>query len=107
MSLTPSDVTTEAAHALAVARLALRRMGTEPMDRPSALYAHYAHELVNAFAALDNAGVFAVVDEATDYQAAEEILAESAIRDTEREAGLDPEEWGDLTRADREYRAQH
>lgn len=50
--------------------------------------------------ALDNAGVFAALDEQTDYAAAEEILAEAAIRETERDAGLDPAEWGDLTRAD-------
>lgn len=53
-----------------------------------------------AINALDNAGVFAALDEQTGYADAVDILAESAIRDTERDAGLDPEEWGDLTRAD-------
>lgn len=59
-----------------------------------------SHPLARAFKTLDNAGVFAALDEQTDYAAAEEILAEAAIRETERDAGLDPAEWGDLTRAD-------
>lgn len=79
------QITPEIVETLAVARLALRRMGTKPMDRPSALYAHYAHELVNAFAALDDAGAFAALDEAVQSAMAESILAESA-RDDVRKA---------------------
>lgn len=86
-----TDVTPEAVQALAGARLALRRMGTEPMDRPSALYARYAHELATALAALDNAGVFAALDEAVQSDTAEAILTESALDDVRkaREALVD------------------
>ena len=48
---------------------------------------------------LDNAGVFAALDEQTGYAAAEDILAEAAAT-----APLDPAEWGDTTSADM---AQH
>lgn len=55
-------------------------------------------ELVNA---LDNAGVFAALDEQTGYAAAEDILAEAAGDALNKELGaLDPAEWGDTTRAD-------
>lgn len=56
-------------------------------------------QLVNA---LDNAGVFAALDEQTDYASAEDILAEAARDELDKAAGgpLDPAEWGDTTRAD-------
>jgi hypothetical protein len=59
---------------------------------------------------LDNAGVFAALDEQADYAAAEDILADSARRDLEKALDyslapgtvppLDPAEWGDTTRED-------
>lgn len=79
----PMDVTPEISRALALLRV---------WD--------HTPEIREALDALDNAGVFAEIDEANDYASAEEILAESALRDIERQNGLDPEEWGDLTRAD-------
>lgn len=64
----------------------------------------------DAFETLDNAGVFAALDEQADYAAAEDILADSARRDLEKALGyslapgtvppLDPAEWGDTTRED-------
>lgn len=59
-----------------------------------------SNALARDFQKLDNAGVFAALDEQTDYAAAEEILAEAAIRETVRDAELDPAEWGDTTRED-------
>jgi len=65
--------------------------------------------LSEAINALDNSGVFAALDEQTDYASAEEILAESAVKAANRERErfeaetappLDPAEWGDTTRAD-------
>jgi hypothetical protein len=75
-----------------------------------------------AINALDEAGVFAALDEQTDYAAAEEILAEGAAIDMVRRSNpnvpadkalqvlhntwhperteADPAEWGDTTRAD-------
>jgi hypothetical protein len=92
---------TDAQTALAVARLCLMKMGKEPMERPSALYSHYAHELVNAFALLDDAGVFAKLDEEKDYASAEEVLAESAAQSVAKSLGvLDPAEWGDTSALD-------
>ena len=44
---------------------------------------------------LDNAGVFAALDEQTGYAAAEDVLAEAVVT-----ASLDPAEWGDTTPAD-------
>lgn len=82
----PLDVTPEVSTALAELR---RYAATYPSMGLSA-----------ALNVLDNAGVFAEIDERNDYASAEEILAESALRDIERQNGLDPEEWGDLTRAD-------
>lgn len=79
----PMDVTPEISRALALLRV---------WD--------HTPEVREALDALDNAGVFAEIDERNDYASAEEILAESALRDIERQNGLDPEEWGDLTRAD-------
>ncbi len=46
---------------------------------------------------LDNAGVFAALDEQTDYAPAVEILAEAAVIASRP---LDPAEWGDTTAAD-------
>lgn len=79
----PMDVTPEISRALALLRV---------WD--------HTPEVREALDALDNAGVFAEIDERNDYASAEEILAESALRDIERQNGLDPEEWGDMTRAD-------
>lgn len=47
---------------------------------------------------LDNADVFAALDEQTDYASAEAILAESALASVSNAA--DPAEWGDTTSAD-------
>jgi hypothetical protein len=64
---------------------------------------HVMAKLVNT---LDNAGVFAELDEQTDYASAEEILAEAALDALEQKSGRwavadpDPAEWGDTTRAD-------
>lgn len=53
---------------------------------------------------LDNAGVFAALDEQTDYADAVDILAESAVKasaDITFELNRpDPAEWGDTTAAD-------
>lgn len=46
---------------------------------------------------LDNAGVFAALDEQTGYAAAEDILADTTGYDI---TPVDPAEWGDTTRAD-------
>jgi hypothetical protein len=69
--------------------------------------------IAQAIDTLDNAGVFARLDEQTDYASAEEILAEittqsrtpeefRTIQDINRGAdyGPDPAEWGDTTSAD-------
>lgn len=57
--------------------------------------------LSEAINTLDNAGVFADLDEQTDYTPAVEILAESARKSVDEALGaLDPAEWGDTTRAD-------
>lgn len=83
----PMDVTPEISEALAVLRNFAKKAGPSPI-----------REAINA---LDNAGVFAEIDERNDYASAEEILAEAAV---EGLAPLDPAEWGDTTRADQ---AQH
>lgn len=85
----PTDVTPEVSTALA-------RLRSIAAAGKIGLFSQIAADLN----VLDNAGVFAGIDEANDYASAEEILAESALRDVERQNGLDPEEWGDLTRAD-------
>lgn len=54
--------------------------------------------LSDAINALDNAGVFADLDEQTDYASAEDILAEAALASVPNT--LDPAEWGDTTSAD-------
>lgn len=82
--LKPMDVTPVISEALAVLRVHTK-------------YSDVAQSLKEAIAILDNAGVFAEIDERNDYASAEEILAEAAGTDT---APLDPAEWGDTTRAD-------
>jgi hypothetical protein len=71
-------------------------------------------EIRKAFNILDDAGVFAALDEQTDYAPAEEILAESAAMHLDGRLvtldpalypqgtvmALDPAEWGDTTRID-------
>lgn len=98
----PMDVTPEVVHALAVARLALRKMGTDRPERLSNLYTDQAAELARAFATLDDVGLFAVVDEVNDYASAEEILAETYQAGLEAQTlnTADPAEWGDTTSAD-------
>lgn len=85
----PTDVTPEVSTALA-------RLRSIAAAGKIGLFSQIAADLN----VLDNAGVFAGIDEANDYASAEEILAESALRDVDRQNGLDPEEWGDLTRTD-------
>lgn len=55
-------------------------------------------QIVQAVNTLDNAGVFAALDEQTDYASATEILAEAALASVPNTA--DPAEWGDTTSAD-------
>lgn len=82
----PMDVTPEISEALAVLRqAAMHRVHGMPS------------EFRDAINVLDNAGVFAEIDERNDYASAEEILAEAAGADT---VPLDPAEWGDTTRED-------
>jgi len=83
----------EVIEALARLRQYTEQYGGNPVGTPASAMARLINEL-------DNAGVFARLDEQADYASAEEILAESARRDVERDMGLDPAEWGDLTRAD-------
>lgn len=92
----------EVIEALAEARNAVKHMGTEAPEALSRVYTGYAYSLAQAFNALDNAGVFATLDEQTGYAAAEGILAEAASRSLDEAAGgpLDPAEWGDLSRTD-------
>lgn len=93
MSIRPMDVTPEITEALALLRLHAKNGFVSGQDAR------------DAFKVLDNAGVFAEIDEANDYASAEEILAESAKTDVERELGaLDPAEWGDTTRWDQVVR---
>lgn len=58
--------------------------------------------LSDAINTLDNAGVFAGLDEQTDYASAEDILAETyrAGLEAQYPNTLDPAEWGDTTSAD-------
>lgn len=100
----PMDVTPEVSEALAHLRTYAAKYPTMGLSA--------------ALNVLDNAGVFATIDERNDYASAEEILAESALNaclcggsfDGRRfgigctEQKPDPEEWGDTTRADM---AQH
>lgn len=69
--------------------------------REAATHPEVGGMLRQAINALDNAGVFAALDEQTDYAPAVEILAESARKSVDEALGaLDPAEWGDTTRAD-------
>lgn len=68
----------------------IRKATSEGMLRTS--------KLGDAFRTLDNAGVFAALDEQTDYASAEEILAEIALASVPNTA--DPAEWGDTMSAD-------
>lgn len=52
---------------------------------------------INAFNTLENAGVFAVIDESTGYAAAEEILADTTAYDI---TPVDPEPEPEYTDAD-------
>lgn len=82
----PSDVTPEAVQALAYLRLKARSDDSQ---------------VSRAINTLDNAGVFAALDEATDYASAAEIMAEVAAKSVEEVMGTpDPAEWGDTTAAD-------
>lgn len=56
--------------------------------------------VVDAINTLDNAGVFAALDEQTDYADAESILAEAACTAAARARTQDEAEWGDTTTAD-------
>jgi hypothetical protein len=65
-----------------------------------------SNSLARAFRTLDNAGVFAALDEQTDYAPALEILAESAaVSLAPQGPALDPAEWGDVSRTDIARRA--
>jgi hypothetical protein len=79
----PMDVTPEIVLALAEIRL---------------YAAGQNRDIRHALNTLDNAGVFAEIDEHNEYASAEEILAESAAMTLAPE--LDPAEWGDTTRED-------
>jgi hypothetical protein len=93
------NVPMHVAKALSQARDAINHMGPEPMDRPSGLYTDYAHRLLTAFNALDNADVFAEIDEATGY-GTDPVPGPSATA-----YDLDAAEWGDTTRDDVNRRA--
>jgi hypothetical protein len=59
-------------------------------------------QLARSFNTLDNAGVFAALDEQTGYASALDVLEESARDDLEKQFPntADPAEWGDTTTAD-------
>lgn len=82
----PMDVTPEISRALATLRQAAAHSD------------EISNSLARAFNTLDNAGVFAEIDERNEYASAEEILAESAAMTLAPE--LDPAEWGDTSRED-------
>lgn len=96
--LKPMDVTPEITWALAYLRTHAKVDASESCKR--------------AVDALDEAGVFAEIDEHNDYASAEEILAEAALdgavkarqadiaADVRTGHPVDPAEWGDTTRAD-------
>lgn len=79
----PMDVTPEISRALAEVRM---------------YAAGQNRDIRQALNTLDDAGVFAEIDEHNEYASAEEILAEAAVQSVT--APLDPAEWGDVTRAD-------
>jgi hypothetical protein len=85
MTIKPMDVTPEVAAALANLRLIAQAAGT-------------SIRLRNAINALDDAGVFAEIDERYDYAAPADVLQE--IAEAEVPNTLDPAEWGDTTSAD-------
>lgn len=79
------DVTPEVASALANLRLIAQAAGT-------------SIRLRDAINALDDAGVFAEIDERYDYASPADVLHE--IADASVPNTLDPAEWGDTTSAD-------
>lgn len=81
MTLRPMDVTPEIIEALRT----LRAFATGP-TLPNSVRA--------AVNTLDNAGIFAVIDEQTDYDVDPEPARTVAT------CNLDPAEWGDTTRED-------
>lgn len=87
----------EVIEALAKARSAVSRMGKPTVVNDFDRYAEQGLRLLQAFNTLDNAGVFAALDEQTSYTAAEDILAEATRTSAQ---ALDPAEWGDTTRED-------
>lgn len=85
MSFSPQDATPEVVLALATLRLEARKTSN-------------GRNVQQAMDVLDNAQVFSVIDEATDYAAPMDLIqeaAEASIPNT-----LDPAEWGDTTSAD-------
>lgn len=85
------DVTPEIAAALAALRIFAGDESRNSLNTVSA-------EAARAINVLDNAGVFAEIDERYDYAAPLDVLqevAEELIPNT-----LDPAEWGDTTSAD-------
>jgi hypothetical protein len=73
--------------------------------RDYAKHSMVAGPVCEAIETLDNAGVFAALDEQADYASAEEILAESALMSMEQKSGRwavadpDPDEWSARARA--------
>lgn len=86
--MNPSDVTDEIAVALAILRTFTGPGGGQMLPG----------QIVQAINVLDNAGVFAEIDEATHYASAEDILRAAAEKTYPNT--LDPAEWGDTTSAD-------
>lgn len=79
--------------ALAEARDAIKHMGTELPERLSGLYTNYAHVLVTAFLALDEAGAFAALDEEADTLKATAMLAEATAQSQlQHHRGVAPQE---------------
>lgn len=83
----PMDVTPNISQALAILRTFTGPDGAGMLPG----------QVVQAINVLDNAGVFAEIDERNDYASAEEILVEAAVLDL---VPLDPAEWGDTTWTD-------
>lgn len=86
------DVTPEISRALAILRTFTGSGGGKLLPG----------QVVQAINTLDDAGVFAEIDERNEYASAEEILEESAVTASlfPGNAPLDPAEWGDTTSAD-------
>ena len=91
MTIQPRDVTPEIAIAVAALRTFAQATNFNSLNRVS-------QEAARAIDTLDNCGLFAAVDEATEYASAEEIL--KAAEDAKIPNTLDPAEWGDTTSAD-------